>query len=270
MMDRQPQSDMTYFDAHSHLHDHLSVGVFLSAARDNFRRLIPIQATSGPLNLMLCLADYNSAEGFFRLGEQIDRKGLEDWCDLPTEELTSLLLEHYSGDRLWVIAGRQIVTAEKLEVMGLGLTEVIQNGLAFDETLHLLSEHKAMSVLPWGVGKWWGRRGRIVAAALERYGRDLPLCDNGGRPWLWRPRLLATALHKGLPVLSGSDPLQINTDCLRSGSFGICLPELPAASNPTAWLISRLRSMSAAPTVIGRPSTGWLFIRNQIALRRKV
>ena len=268
MMKKQSFSTTTYLDAHSHLHDQLPVENFLTAARNNFRHRIATQETNA-LNLMLCLADYPGAEGFPRLQEQVGQIGLSGWQSLPTEEAESLLLEHGSGDRLWVLAGRQIISAERLEVMGIGITEVIPDGLNLPEILRRINEHKALAVLPWGVGKWWGHRRRIVTEALGSYGRNLLFCDNGGRPWIWRPRLLAMARNRGITVLSGSDPLNLKSDCLRSGSFGVTLAEAAPITKPTVWLIRKLRLLSASPAVIGQPSGNWSFIRNQVALRLK-
>ena len=50
-------------------------------------------------------------------------------------------------------------------------------------------ESGALVVIPWGAGKWLGRRG----AVLSRYLRSVDdpgifLGDNGGRPNAWRPR----------------------------------------------------------------------------------
>lgn len=53
------------------------------------------------------------------------------------------------------MAGRQIVTAEKLEVLALGTDLDIDDGRPIREVLSLVTENGGLPVIPWGAGKWW-------------------------------------------------------------------------------------------------------------------
>ncbi|MGE3745966.1 MAG: hypothetical protein AB7G25_09725 [Sphingomonadaceae bacterium] len=107
---------------------------------------------------------------------------------------------------LLILAGRQIISAEKLEILALATTAILPDGLPAERIVAEMDAADAIVVLPWGVGKWIGKRGmlvdRLIAAA--RPGR-LFLGDNSGRPGFWPVR----QFNGALPVLSGSDPLPL-------------------------------------------------------------
>ena len=90
-----------------------------------------------------------------------------------------------NGLHLRIVAGRQIVTSERLEVHALGTRARFADGLDMEQTLAAVRQTGALAVLPWGAGKWLGSRGRQVTDLLGREAQDLLLADNGGRPWFW-------------------------------------------------------------------------------------
>lgn len=258
-----------YLDTHGHLHDHLETKVFLDETLANFRRFKKKEDAGTELECVLCLADYPGAEGFIRLKEQAGGDGWSDWRGRSTCEDVSLLLEHASGDRLWLIAGRQLVSAEGLEVLAIGFSGTLPADTSLEVALAHVKGQQALAVLPWGVGKWLGRRGRIVARMLDLHGNNLLLGDNGGRPWLWRPKLLHKARRAGVMVLPGSDPLRVGQDCLRNGSYGFRLAGTLSDLAPFAWVSSRLSKPPGPLESFGRPLGLLLFMGNQIAIRQK-
>ncbi|MEZ4484848.1 MAG: hypothetical protein R2864_09690 [Syntrophotaleaceae bacterium] len=236
-------SDRVFIDGHAHWHDTLGPAAFLDAARRNFRRAGGVSASGEALQGVLCLADFSGAEGWSRLSAFGDDAVIGAW-QLRGGDQQAMLATHQGGDRLWLVAGRQAVTAEKLEVMALGTARPILAGLPLEETLRLVRDLGALPVLPWGAGKWWGRRGRLVEGALGAQAPPL-LGDNGGRPWCWRPLLLSRARRHGGAVLPGSDPLPVASDRQRNGSYGLVMK---GASR-----IGRLPRMAAGA---GRPIGG--------------
>jgi hypothetical protein len=177
-----------------------------------------------------------------------------------------LMLEAQRGDcSLHIVAGRQIVTAERIEVHALAMRQTIADGQTLRATLEEVRASDALVVLPWGVGKWLGRRGRLVAEALAADLGTVWLSDNGGRPWFWRDALLARAPAAGRPVLRGSDPLPLPGEERRVGSFGCWLRGSVATA---AALIARIRSSTPADLhPYGNSESLARFLRNQSALR---
>lgn len=107
---------------------------------------------------------------------------------------------------LLILAGSQIISAEKLEILALATPFRLPDGLPAEKVITELTAADAIVVLPWGVGKWIGKRGALVdqLIATARPGSIL-LGDNGGRPSFWPVR----QFKSGLSVLSGSDPLPL-------------------------------------------------------------
>lgn len=261
-------SGLLLVDAHAHLHDKVPMEAFLAAARDNFRQAAGVPIPPGELRAVLCLADFPGAEGFSRLQKTAEVGGLEGWRVTATGETASLCCAAPDGDRVWLVAGRKVVSGEGLELLALGIISRPAGGQGLFETVRQVIDLGALPVLPWGVGKWWGRRGRMVRRAMVRYGRTLPLGDIGGRPWCWRPLLLEKAKRLGVPIFPGSDPLRVPADRLRSGAFGTILSGPLAEDRPFAWLRERLAQMAPDAPTFGNPLPVWPFLQHQIALRR--
>lgn len=193
---------------------------------------------------------------------------MDGWRFSHTEEAFTLLAGKNDADLL-LIAGRQIVTAEKLEVLALVTDHKFRDGLPVEETLRQVVAQGALPVLPWGVGKWLGRRGALVGRALRSpLAPHLFLGDISGRPALWpRPALFGQAEERGIAVLNGTDPLPLATEAGRVGSFGSSLRGPLPPQRPGRAILRLLREQ--APVPYGAAETASRFLRNQMALRRR-
>jgi hypothetical protein len=107
---------------------------------------------------------------------------------------------------LLILAGSQIISSEKLEILALATTTRMTDGAPAEKIIADMTAAGAIIILPWGVGKWLGKRGALVDRLLAsaRPG-TLLLGDNGGRPGFWPVRQFRSGPH----VLSGSDPLPL-------------------------------------------------------------
>lgn len=120
-------------------------------------------------------------------------------------------------DRLLVLAGRQVVTCERIEVLALATNSRIKDGMTLEETLDEVEQSGAVAVLPWGLGKWLGARGKRVEDVAAN--RRLLLGDNAGRPFFWPE----PGIFKKHPVLPGTDPLRAAGEARLVGGYGFCL-----------------------------------------------
>jgi hypothetical protein len=181
----------------------------------------------------------------------------------PTGEDNSLWAQ-WGERRLLIVAGRQIVSAEKIEVLALGLAAQVADGRPLAELLVELSDHPCLTVLPWGVGKWLGARGDLVREALARNPGVL-LGDNAGRPEFWKAALLDRA-RASRAVLAGADPLPLAGAAGRIGAFGSVLALRLSLDRPAASLIAALRTARGLEQ-FGRLEDPIRFAANQIRLR---
>lgn len=151
----------------------------------------------------------------------------------------------------FLIAGRQIVTREKLEILGLGADITVSDGLTAEATLDVIIAQGAVPVLSWSPGKWFFGRGKRVRTLIDTQapGRFL-VGDTGLRPTFWPlPGLMKYAAGKRFKIIGGSDPLPLPDEECWAGTYGVSLtvnfdPEKPAAS---------LRKLLTDPTCVFAP-----------------
>jgi hypothetical protein len=187
---------------------------------------------------------------------------------LEHDDEGALLLSRSGDVNLVLIPGRQIVTAERLEVLALACSRDVPDGRPIRDVLREVVDLDAIAVIPWGFGKWIGPRGRIVRELIDR--RDTPFClgDNGGRAMtLRRPALFDYAERRSMPVLAGSDPLPMPHQVDRPGSYGFILDRWSTTAHPTNAIKRGLRALTQSPPAFGELSSVTAMIRSQIGLR---
>jgi hypothetical protein len=186
------------------------------------------------------------------------------------KEAESISFWHRKPGRLplLVVAGRQIVTAEKLEVLALGTRDALPDGAPLPAVLGWCRQQEALAVLPWGVGKWLGRRGTLVTEALAGEDpRHFALGDNGGRPGFWRVAAFDAARRRGMKILPGSDPLPLAGQSARIGRFGFGLEIEMDDRAPARSLLAALGDPGTAIEPFGAPRPLHRFVAEQVALR---
>lgn len=254
-------------DGHAHLHGCFDRSVFFDRAAANFR------AAAGALELPVvplgCLA-LTDGPGRDTFGE-LSRPGFEGtarWQAQHTAEAESLFVVGRGGERLLVLAGRQIPTRRGLEVLALGTRVEFAAGGPLRETVELVLAAGALAVVPWGFGKWWWGRGREVAELLASPPSGLCLGDNGGRPRVGiRPRLFAQAMNQRIPILPGSDPLPFPRQVGVAGAHGFVLGGELSTDRPAAGVLRLVRSLTEQPPTYGRGERLLPFARNQLAMQ---
>ena len=167
-------------DGHVHLHPGQDLRVLLDAAAANLARGCREGGIAADAGCLL-LAESRGVDGFGRLADWRDPAGAAGWTITPTDEPISLVARRAGMVPLVVVAGRQIVTAERIEVLALGRREEYPDGKTLAATLDDLESGALLTVLPWGWGKWWFGRGRAIAALLQTRA-GLPLVGRQRRP----------------------------------------------------------------------------------------
>jgi len=190
---------------------------------------------------------------------------------LPDDLAAVLLHRGKDGAALTVIAGRQVVTAEGIEVLALATARRFEDGQSTGLLLNELRAAGIPAVLPWGLGKWMGRRGRLVAGLVRgQVGPGLLLGDNAGRPPGWgKPALFQSAAVRGIAVLPGTDPLPLPGAEEGVGRYGFTLDGGLDPKQPAVDMARRLIALKDQPPVFGRRRALGTVLGEQIALRRR-
>lgn len=255
-------------DTHVHFHHCFDAASFLSAAADNLRLETD---DSDLIHGAICLTETARANWFEQLTEVAGKgatSGIAGWHVQCTDEPASLIATDALGRRLAIIAGRQIVCQERLEVLALGYPHRFVDGQPIRDVAENVHEAGAVAVIPWGFGKWTGSRGDIVARLLADPPCPLFVGDNAGRlAGLSEPRLFADAKSRGISVLPGTDPFPFAWDGLRVGSYGL---EWSGGLDPDAPFDSLKQLMTESITDAvryGELEGIFGFLRNQTAIQ---
>jgi hypothetical protein len=255
-------------DAHVHVHHSFDECVFFDSALTNFKAVA--EERVGGLDWLGCLLFTESAGEDVFSGLRARTDGCAGaWRFRPAAEDCSLIACRDGERSLVVVAGRQVVSAEQIEVLALGTTATLSDGKTLAQTLAAVRAAGALPALPWGFGKWLGRRGRLIAQqiASARPG-ELFLGDNGGRPALSpRPRLFALAEARGLAVLAGSDPLPFAQEVAKVARYGFVLQAPFDAAAPFAGIRRALAGLPRSPEPFGRLERWPTFVHRQIAMQ---
>jgi hypothetical protein len=148
---------------------------------------------------------------------------------------------------LLLVAGRQIATAERVEVLALATTASFPDGQPLADTLRLVQESGGVPVLSWAAGKWLGGRGRAVKALLDggAPGRLL-LGDSSLRPTKWQdPDIFREAVQRGFTLLAGSDALPVAGEERYLGQYASLFEMAFDSAQPLASIQASLSALAA-------------------------
>ncbi len=258
-------------DGHVHFHDRALVAVTLDSALANFDRVIPpVNGLRGIL-LLTQAADERVFEEF-EAGGTAGAWSLRALADEP-----QTLIARKDEAALAIVCGRQVRASNGLEVLALGTRETFLDGMSLEDSLTAARATGAVTVLPWGFGKWIGARGELIRTVLRKYGPDvLFVGDNGSRlASVAAPILIREAAHEGFKVLPGTDPFPFGADYSRVGGFGFLADIDPSVCSPWRHLRDWLILCRESPTAFGTALTptrflfnqGWIQIHNRVKRR---
>jgi len=266
----EPLAGPFLVDAHTHIYDCFDKAAFFRGASANFQHAARhLGRPSAPIGCLL-LTERQDGHYFRQIYDGVDTDNVGGWVFSRTAEDCSLLAQRHDGSEteLLIVAGRQVATRERLEVLALGTGETFSDGLALPMALAAVVESGAVAVLPWGFGKWWFDRGRQIRNALDAgVPGQVFVGDNGGRPGLIpRPKQFGIAARRGIFDLPGSDPLPFRSEEARAGSFGFILDGAIDRLRPADGLKKLIRRQSTQPTLYGQQESVQRFVVNQLRI----
>jgi hypothetical protein len=261
-------------DAHVHIHPCHQPDELLSNAHKNLTAAQDSRACAQNRALFLLMTECAGDDCFGALYDDAHRREgsqslpLRQWRPKPTDEEGSVLAA--SGEReLFIVGGRQVACSEGLEVLLLGTTRRLPDGLPIRAVLAETASWGVPRVIPWGPGKWLFRRGRLLNELVEEFrSATLFLGDEGGRPVFWGyPEHFGRAARLGVRDLPGTDPLPFPHDVTKVGRMGFRVHIDLDRARPAASLLKALRQPSTTLERFAVLESPLRFVRNQIGMQ---
>lgn len=271
----QSREQLLIIDSHVHVHGCFNLCQFLDSAYSNCQiQAKNIEGESSFTGVLLLTESawehwFQNFQMWAETAQTIENGHGHIWSFHQTDENCSLIARSTNGANLVVIAGRQIVTKEKLEVLALLTNQDFREGNSLVNTITAVSQEEGIPVIPWGFGKWWGYRGQVLTEILQSTSKPaFFLGDNSGRAgWLPYPSQFTLATKQGIPILPGSDPLPFPSEYWRPCSVGVSVTGPFNEFSPA----THLRKLFQNPSTLFRPfmQTERLtrFLKNQLAMQ---
>ena len=234
-----------HLDAHAHVYPFHDVPRLLLAALDHMPRRAPTDQR------VLCLAERADCSFFQALAQDEIRLPGDRWRIVGWDSDGGVKIRHLPDHRdLWILAGRQTATAERLEICALFMDDPIEDGQPARDVVRAILDKGGLPALNWAPGKWLFGRGRLARRLAAELGpSQLVLIDSSLRCAGWpAPRLFAAARRAGRALLAGSDPLPVPGEEDVAGSYH-CTFSIPPLADP-ARIVAPLKAALTA----GRPS----------------
>jgi len=166
----------------------------------------------------------------------------------------ALLLQEQGYNDIFLFAGRQIVTRERLEILALTTDTQIPDGLPVQEVIERINAIGAIAVLSWAPGKWFFDRGKKVKQLLDLFNpQQLLLGDTTLRPWCWTtPILMKKGVGSGYTVLAGSDPLPFVGEEKMMGRYASYWQMELDFQDPVKSVRKYLKEPGSSPDLLGK------------------
>ena len=270
-----PLSDeeyMYFLDGHVHMeHEDMFLDV-VENSLTNMRLAADSKQQGQPLRGMLLFAELAGqswgpvVQNWAVSGKQFT--GRSTWQIRATSESHAVICENKQGDQVCCIIGKQVNTAENIELLLFASKTAYEKQPLIESVTHALQED-ALVIVPWGVGKWLGKRGQLITSMLvDTEIEGYYLGDNGNRPWFWKVvSQFKVAREKQVPLICGSDPLFLPGEVKRVGSYGNIVPTQLNLEYPLQSLMEALEGKTVSMVAYGQLQKLYSFFMSQIRLR---
>lgn len=258
-------------DTHVHFHKCFEESIFFDLVFDKLKNSF----SSAPSGSVLFFAESKN-ENFFNT---ICKK---KFIRSTLHENLNYSIEHDEGKNFFivnwnecnlkiiVISGFQIVTKEKLEVLALGTAARIVDGLPIEETISNVNVLGGIPVIPWGFGKWYGKRGIKIKELIEKNRTSFFLGDNGGRSnILPTPSQFKLAEANCIKILPGSDPLPFSSEVERPLSYGFLINTDLEVKDPWLFINKIMLNQNFTFEKFGKLTSPLNFIKTQLLMQIK-
>ena len=252
-------------DGHVHLYPNFDLAQAISAGLLNMDSAKPQREA---VKIWL-LTERSDCDAFAQL-KRLAQVGM--YHIVPTVDPEALRIQLGERIVLYILAGRQMVTADGLEICALASSfKAADRELDAAACVKAALDAGSIVSLNWAPGKWFGKRGEIVQALLNQEPQPgLFIGDSAMRPVFWsEPALMRKARARGWHVIAGSDPLPFAGEELSFGRYGCMVTGQWDSDQPVASLHALLKTSLEPLQPWGRRRGALEFFRRQVSIMRE-
>ena len=262
-------NNLLLIDSHVHFHDCFDIEEYLNNIFMNFSKAASIIDDSHSWIGILLLSEITGVNFFRTLLFSQGDKILNNFNLIKTEEEESFIITDGNDQKIVVISGKQIAVKEGVELLALCTSKDFQEHEDLGKAVMNVISADAIPVLPWGVGKWIGKKKDMIKNLIEENNNlKLFLCDNSGRLRFWaEPQLFKFAKSHNRFIFAGTDALPIPSEIRKTGSFGFYLKTELNLFKPSEDLKKIFNELTESPLTFGKLENPVKFLRNQLTMQ---
>ncbi|MFZ1289736.1 MAG: hypothetical protein WAR79_06585 [Melioribacteraceae bacterium] len=255
-------------DSHVHIHDCFDTNEFFESVFENFENIAEEINKSEDWIGILLLSEISGINYFNKLINNDSIIDAKKFSIRKTEENNSLIIENNKSQILIIVAGKQIIARDGIEILALCSNSEFENGKDVEHTVREINKIGGIPVLPWGVGKWLGSRKKIIENYVRESKDFFFLGDNSARPSFWsEPQIFKLGKLKKHFVLPGTDALPITSEQNKTGSYGFSLEEEINLRYPASEVKRIFINLHEQPVFFGKHESTLRFFKNQILMQ---
>ncbi len=238
-------------DTHLHFYSCYDAGVAIAGLDSNLARLAPEAVKTG------FLTERKDSHFFRDLADGVVKP--EGLVVDESGEGECLVLSRKDKPPLYLFDGKQFVSSERVEVLGLACNIAVVDDVPAFDIVKMILAAGGIPVLSWAPGKWLFSRGDVVRRIVDGFDPgQLLFGDIAMRAGMFgQPSLMGHAQKKGLSIISGSDPLPFAGDDSFAGTYCSLLEGEFNPASPVTSVRSILGSKGAVFESIGKRCTSF-------------
>jgi len=262
-------TSLVLIDSHVHIHGTYDLNIFFESVFNNFSYYASRIDKTKPWKAFLLLTEMYAVNYFGKLYETNSIDSSNKYIVQRTEEKNSVRITSSKGNEVFVISGKQIIAKNNIEVLALCTNKEFDEQQSLSSTIKLINVENGIAVLPWGVGKWSGKRKESLNKFLiDNREESFFLGDNSGRPTFWsEPDLFKIGNQTGHFVLPGTDALSIPSEVNKTATYGFYVYDKIDKNKPTESIKNIITNLTASPKHYGRLEKIGPFFKNQIIMQ---
>ena len=255
---------MIAIDTHVHWHKMFGIDDVLTSAEGNLNKAASQIGGSHGCTAVLLVAGIGDED----LRSRFESLSSKKWVIAATEERNTLVARTSDNRSVYLILGSQVISEEGLEVLGYLPNHKVKGGSEIEKIIKNIRASGGIAIVPWGFGKWIGKRKSVVESLIDTWENNFWIGDNGGRSKLLPyPGIFRLTQKRGIRILLGSDPLPIANELSRFGTCGFCLEGELDEKAPLRQIVGQLEN----PRIKIKPFARYIgfadFLTKQIRLR---